>query len=83
MRYAGQKRRTTTKKTYAMNIDYKKCLKEAKTIHRDDKAFYLYDVGNCYSSISVSEFDCNDLFKSTPSLEYWVFDDRWEKKIAP
>ena len=55
-RYAGQKRRATTQKTYAMDKDYNKVLTEAKRLHRYDGEFYITIIKEIYSSVSVMDY---------------------------
>lgn len=40
-RYAGQKRRATTQKTFETSTDYDKVLNFAKKFHRTEKGFYI------------------------------------------
>lgn len=59
-RYAGQKRRAATQKTFETSTDYAKVLNFAKKYHRAEKGFYIV---NCppyidtFSNVSESEFD--------------------------
>lgn len=74
-RYAGQKRRATTSKTYAMDMDYKKCITDAKRIHRYDCIFYIYLQGKHYTSISYRDYQTNEKYHSIKGLEHWYFRD--------
>lgn len=77
-RYAGQKRRATTSKTYSMKMDKKECVTEAKRLHRYDKCFYIVRVDTSYSS--VSPFDYEAYYKNEKNIEKWTFSEdikRW------
>lgn len=71
--------RATTSTTYSISLDYKECLSKAKRIHRQDKEFYIYQVGKSYSSVSKLDFNTNDKYSNEPTLEHWVFNNRWVK----
>lgn len=76
-RYAGQKRRATTSKTYAMDKDYNKVLTEAKRLHRHDGEFYITIIQGLYSSVSVRDYQ---IYKYTDETEHWKFENkRWRK----
>lgn len=82
MRYAGQKRRATTSRTYAFGNDYDKVIKDAKKIHRDDEIFYVYKIMDSYSSISSIEYNSNkEGYAKEKSLEKYIFvNRRWQKE---
>ena len=78
MRYANQKRRATTSKTYAMDKDYNKVLQDAKRLHRVDGEFFITDVMGVYTSVSVSDYR---IYKYG-DVEHWKFENgRWRKQI--
>lgn len=77
-RYAGQKRRATTSKTYAMDKDYDKVLSEAKRIHRYDEEFYITVSQGIYSSVSIADYS---IYKYDEILEHWKFENKRWKKI--
>ena len=77
-RYAGQKRRATTSKTYAMDSDYNKVLQDAKRLHRYDGGFYIVMVYGVYSSVSIRDYQT---YKYNGNIEHWKFENRRWKKI--
>lgn len=77
-RYAGQKRRATTSKTYAMDSDYNKVLQEAKRLHRYDGEFYIVMVYGVYSSVSTRDFQ---IYEYSGDIEHWKFENKRWKKI--
>lgn len=78
MRYASQKRRATTQKTYAMDICYSKVVTDGKRLHRTDGIFYIVKVKEYFSS--VSKFDFERYYKDEKNIECWEFkENRWRK----
>lgn len=77
MRYAGQKRRATTSKLYAMDKDYNKVLQEAKRLHRLDGEFYIARMQGVYTSVSIMDYQ---IYKFGDA-EHWKFEGkRWKKQ---
>lgn len=77
MRYAGQKRRATTSKLYAMDKDYNKVLQEAKRLHRPDGEFYIAKMQGVYTSVSIMDYQ---IYKFD-DVEHWKFEGRrWKKQ---
>mgnify|MGYP004494353875 CR=1 FL=1 len=79
MRYAGQKRRATTRQQYALGTDYNKVLKDAKRIHRDDEVFYIVTVNDgWYASVSHSDYKIYN-YQPNDILQHWKFEGtRWK-----
>lgn len=72
-RYAGQKRRATSSKTYELDSNKTKVINFARRYHKDDKEFYIAKVGDYYTSVSKIEFDSS--YSSKGNIEHWTFDD--------
>ena len=78
---AVRKQRSTTSKTYAMDICYTKALADAKRIHRDDGKFYMDKVNDVFTSISEFEYSRTPAYQEK-DLEEWNFvNGRWRKSI--
>lgn len=79
MRYAGQKRRATTQKTYSMKSNKKECITEAKRLHRLEKCFYVINVNGFYSSVSTLDYKM--YYTEEKNIEKWTYLDenkRWK-----
>lgn len=82
-RYAGQKRRATTQKSFEVSKDYDKVLTFAKKYHRTEKRFYVVNVPpyeDTYANVSETEFAIQ--YKNFSGfVEHWIFDEeknRWK-----
>ena len=79
-RYAGQKRRATTQKTYAMDKNYDKVLTEAKRLHRYDGEFYITMIKDYYSSVSILDYQTYRYDEE--KTEHWKFENKRWKKLS-
>ena len=80
---ASRKQRSTTSETYALELDYEKCLAKAKRLHRKDMEFFLYQINNAYCSISSKDYATNEKYRNETTLEHWLFDPeryRWKTR---
>ena len=84
-RYAGQKRRATTQKTFETSTNYDKVLNFAKKFHRSAKGFYIVNCppyNETFSNVSETEFDLQ--YKNFNGfVEHWKFNtenNRWKKE---
>lgn len=79
-----RKQRATTSKAYALDESYKKCLNDAKRIHRCDGEFYMYRIEklNCWTSLSKVDYEMQpEAYYALSSLEHWKFvDKRWNNQ---
>lgn len=78
-----RKQRATTSKTYALDESYKKCLNDAKRIHRCDGEFYMYRIEklNCWTSLSKVDYEVQPGIYALPTLDHWKFvGKRWNKE---
>lgn len=73
---AVRRQRATTSETYAFDRDYNIVLSKAKRFHKSYKEFYLYQVGEYWTSITTSEIKDFSLM-----LEHWLWNGtRWVKQ---
>lgn len=79
MRYAGQKRRATTSKTYSIKANKNECITEAKRLHRLEKCFYIVNVNGYYSSVGIIDYSL--YYTKENNIEKWTFSEenrRWK-----